>query len=101
MATLRNLKMLKFIIDDRHTKAIANWTQCFPVPFLDNLVFVLALKLFEVSMPSISENHSSNLPQFTIICQGVEKMPPFTICKQLHGPLKHHELDNEVIDWSF
>ena len=50
-----------------NARATAIWTQCFIVPFLDSLVFVLALGFLEVSMSLIFGIHFSNLPQFFMI----------------------------------
>ena len=49
-----------------NTRAPTIWTQCFLVPFLDNLVFVLALKMLEVSITLIYGIHFSNSPQIVM-----------------------------------
>ena len=51
-------------------------TQCFMVPFLGNLVLVLALTILEMSLSLIFGFHFSNLLQFVVINKGARKIPP-------------------------
>ena len=63
-------KLLKLEFMVVITKALPFGIQCSLVPFLDDLVLVLALKLFETSRTSTFGFYLSNLLRFIIINGG-------------------------------